>query len=260
MYGDSKMSSTTVKLKLNESQELKFKLHVQGTTSEPGAQNPQFRFVLTEKDGDGKGLGLVFPVRKEENGTVAVCIPSMDEGLIKENKYYVGKMEVLMGSRYFTPTVLDIQFEREFKITAEAIVQKAPASSAQASLNEQQATVTSEYVSVVSSAPQQQHQQPQVHVQPKFKITAEDIRNSHGSETQLKAIIAEKVAQQIPRNSSEFLPYVESAFKKVRAMIKEAQTHATPSSSSTKTVPLLERKEKLSVEELMSIVTNSKNK
>lgn len=248
-HGESNMSSSIVKIKLNESQELKFKLHVQGSTSEPDAQNPQFRFVLTEKE--GTGLGLIFPVKKEENGTVSVCIPSMDESIVKENKQYVGKMEVLMGSRYFTPTVLNIVFEKEFKITAEAITSKKGNSAMikETVANDEETSINSEYVQVVSTK-----NKPVVRQTKPFKITAEDIKEANGSDVRLKAIISKKVSDQIPAGSKDFHLYVEAAYKNVKTMLLEQRKNKV-----IQTKKFLDDKDKIGVEDLMGVLFKNKS-
>jgi len=217
----------SVKLKINESNQVKFKLHIQGTTSEPGAQDPEFRFVLSEQDDAGKNtIGFVFPVKKEENGTVSVVIPAM-EGTLKENKNYLGKMEVLMGSRYFTPSTLQISFEKEFRITAEPIVEKSQVHQTQQVKEslQQQASVTTEYVSVASkptvSVPtvtKNNNQPPvrQTNNNVKLSLTMEEIKRVNGDEKKLKRLIAENLSKQVSPKSPNFVALVESTFDKVK--------------------------------------------
>lgn len=196
----------SAKLKLDESNEIKFKIHVQGSTSEPGASDPAFRFILMEQD---SSLGFVFPVKKEQNGTVTVVIPPL-EGTLKEGKNYVGKMEVLMGSRYFTPSTLQISFEKEFKVTAEAIVN-------------QNTTIIQEAapeISVIKSttlnqSPLPQPQQKSYHV----KLTSDDFKRAQGDERKLKKIIVENLAKQLSPRNPEFIPLVEKTFEKVKSRL-----------------------------------------
>jgi hypothetical protein len=102
-------------LKLDEANDLNFQFRVQGTSSEPGASAPQFRFLVTEKE-NPEAVGFIFPVTaKESNGTITVTVPALNE-MVKENTAYVGKVEVLVGSRLLTPTILEVEFTRSLSI------------------------------------------------------------------------------------------------------------------------------------------------
>lgn len=191
----------SAKLKLDESNEIKFKIHVQGSTSEPGASDPTFRFILMEQD---TAHGFVFPVKKEQNGTVTVVIPPL-EGTLKEGKNYIGKMEVLMGSRYFTPSTLQISFEKEFKVTAEAIVNQSTTIIQESSPE----------VSVVKQTNVSSVSQKSYHV----KLTNEDFKRAQGDERKLKKIIVENLAKQLSPRAPEFIPLVEKTFEKAKGRL-----------------------------------------
>lgn len=102
-------------LKLDEANDLNFQFKVQGTSSEPGASNIQFRFVVFEQDNPGS-VGFVFPVSaKEEDGTITVSIPKTKD-LFKENTSYIGKVEVIIGSRLLVPTTMELEFVKTLAV------------------------------------------------------------------------------------------------------------------------------------------------
>lgn len=199
----------SAKLKLNEDNEIKFKIHVQGTTSEPGSQDPQFRFTLTEDGREQSSIGYIFPVKKESNGQVSVVIPAL-EGILKENKSYTGKMEVLMGTRYFTPSSLQITFEKEFKVTAEAVL---PTTN-----NNNNSPITEQIV--VTSTPTIS---TPIKKAAKLNLTSEDIKRADGDDNKLKRIIAESLAKQLSPKSKDFIPTVEKTFNKIKSKLSEAK-------------------------------------
>lgn len=102
-------------LKLDEANDLNFQFKVQGTSSEPGAGNIQFRFVVFEQN-NPKGIGYVFPVTaKEEDGTITVSIPKTQD-LFKEHTPYLGKVEVIIGSRLLVPTTMELEFTKKLAV------------------------------------------------------------------------------------------------------------------------------------------------
>lgn len=103
-----------ITLKLDESNDLKFKMNIQGSTSEPGATKPTVRFLLTEKD-NPNAMGLVFPVLSSEGDTITFTIPALS-GVVKVGTTYAGKVEVLIGSRFFVPVSMDIVFTKNLTV------------------------------------------------------------------------------------------------------------------------------------------------
>lgn len=112
--------SEKVILKLDESNELGFKLTIQGMSTEPNSSTPICRFVVMESGGSQDTMGYMFPVKKQDDGTVIVTIPPM-KNIFKENKDYTGKIEILLGSRYFTPATMNIGFEKPVEVTVESV-------------------------------------------------------------------------------------------------------------------------------------------
>lgn len=144
-------------LQLDELNDLGFTMHVQGMSTEPDAAKPIFRFVIFEKGKENKN-GYMYAANKDENeeGKVIVSIfPT--KGQYTENKEYIGKMEVILGSRYFVTTTLDIVFERPFAIKTELVKkeQKSDFSVKLESVNKVQNNISE----LNSSAPHPQNQE-----------------------------------------------------------------------------------------------------
>lgn len=111
-------------LKLDEANDLNFQFRVQGTSSEPGASAPQFRFLVSEKN-DPNAVGFIFPVTaKESDGTITVSVPPLNE-MVREGTAYTGKVEVIVGSRILTPTILEVEFTRSLSVELVQILPEA---------------------------------------------------------------------------------------------------------------------------------------
>lgn len=109
-----------ISLKLDEANHLSFEFKVQGSSSEPGAGTPQFRFVVFEKN-NNTGLGFIFPVTsKEADGTITVSIPAM-KGTFKPEESYIGKVEVIIGTRLLVPTTLELVFKETLTVEVKPI-------------------------------------------------------------------------------------------------------------------------------------------
>lgn len=105
------MKKQKIKLRMDEDNQLSFALSIEGYSSDPTlSSKPKVRFIL-----EGKGMGFVLPAQFE-NGEVSVNLPSSN--LYEENQEYEGKLEVLLGSRYFAPAELTVQFEKPLKVEA----------------------------------------------------------------------------------------------------------------------------------------------
>ena len=97
------ISIPNVLLRENIETQLKFRLFGKENLSE----KPTFRFIVTEitenqlvTESNSVDQGWVFPVVAISENAVMVKIPP--RALVLEKKYY-GKLEVVVGSRYYTP-------------------------------------------------------------------------------------------------------------------------------------------------------------
>jgi hypothetical protein len=108
-----------VELKLNEENELSFRLSIEGGAALDS--KPIYRFVMTETDTD---RGWVFPGQQEGDSLVNVCIPSLKE-TFSPQKRYVGKLEVIVGSHYFNPTEILLQFNQPFSVSGVSVSKKS---------------------------------------------------------------------------------------------------------------------------------------
>ena len=103
-------------LKLNEENELDFKLSIEGSVSDQDMAKPVFRFVMTENSSD---KGWVFPVRTKYKGSdiFTVKIPALNEN-VQENALYNGRLEVIMGNVLMVPTEVMMEFKRPLGVKA----------------------------------------------------------------------------------------------------------------------------------------------
>lgn len=103
-------------LKLNEENELDFKLSIEGSVSDQDMAKPVFRFVMTENNSE---KGWVFPVRTKYKGgdIFTVKIPALNEN-VQENAMYNGRLEVIMGNVLMVPTEVMMEFKRPIGVKA----------------------------------------------------------------------------------------------------------------------------------------------
>jgi hypothetical protein len=115
------MASPKIELNLSEDNELGFKLKIEGSAQDIGNSKPKIRFALTENN---TGRGWIFNTEKSENDGISVTIPAM-KGLVIESENYSGKLEVILGEHYFTPTVVDVKFIEPLKVEAAMVVKRS---------------------------------------------------------------------------------------------------------------------------------------
>ena len=116
------MSNNQVNFNLDEESEIEFKLSVKGSTNLPNVK-PVMRFVISEMSENG--MAVVLPAHPTESGA-KVSIPSLKQ-IFSENKEYVGKLEIIIGNRYFAPTSMNIGFTKSFDVQAEAVIHESNA-------------------------------------------------------------------------------------------------------------------------------------
>jgi len=111
----------SVQFSLDEEQEIMFKLSVRGSTSDMSNITPTIRFLISEKQGS---IAVGLPAKPTENGHVVVVIPPL-KALFSESKEYVGKLEIIIGRKYFAPTSMNIRFTNtQTNIAAEHVQPK----------------------------------------------------------------------------------------------------------------------------------------
>lgn len=116
MSNEMNNKTPKMRVKLGELNELKFKLSIKGSTSDPDATEPRVRFLVTEKQ---TGISICLPMELNE-GLVKVTLPNLP-GIFRENSEYTGNVEVIVGSRYFNPTTVGLVFERDMEVQAAPI-------------------------------------------------------------------------------------------------------------------------------------------
>jgi len=105
--------SNPIVLSLDEDNKIEFGIAVRGTTSNlVGA--PSVRFIISEKRG---GMAVVLPAKLSatSNDSMVVNIPPLKH-VFSENQEYVGKIEIIVGDKYFSPTSMDISFTKALEI------------------------------------------------------------------------------------------------------------------------------------------------
>lgn len=101
----------TVELDLEESNDLTFKIKMEGTAMSPAkvrlvCENNDFAYMF-----NGYGTG--------EDEVVQFTIPRMDKRLSEGN--YRARVEVLVDNRYFAPLQFNLNFKKTLSVVAEAI-------------------------------------------------------------------------------------------------------------------------------------------
>lgn len=101
----------TIDLDIEESQELLFKVTVEGIEQQPAKVR-----LVCEGPGD---LAYMFNGHPAGDGNIQFLLPSMKDKL-KEG-LYLSKVEVLVENRYFAPVTFNINFKKTLRVVAEAI-------------------------------------------------------------------------------------------------------------------------------------------
>jgi hypothetical protein len=152
------MAKQKLQLNFNEDNEIDFSLKIEGNDPDLGVLKPKIRFTITEAQ---TGRGWIFgPMKKPENhdrGGIKVVIPDM-KGIVNESLAYHGKLEVILGTKYFTPTEVDVLFVEPLKVEAalmgSGVVERedVPLEQERTS-NEQDLTVESQIDSIIVKDP-----------------------------------------------------------------------------------------------------------
>jgi hypothetical protein len=102
-----------VDLMLDEENELKFKVNVDG--NRPGTASS--RFVV-----EGPEMDFVFKGASAGQGEISVVIPSL-KNILKEGLYDT-HLEVVVDDKIFVPLEMKANFEKSVSVTAEAVVRQ----------------------------------------------------------------------------------------------------------------------------------------
>ena len=101
----------TIDLDMEESNELAFKIKVEGTANSPA----KVRLVCESSD-----VSYMFNGRgTSEEGVVQFVLPQMKDKL--QEGTYSARVEVLIENRYFSPVQFQINFKKALKVVAESI-------------------------------------------------------------------------------------------------------------------------------------------
>tara|TARA_R110001592_G_scaffold342336_1_gene632121 strand:+ start:2882 stop:3406 length:525 start_codon:yes stop_codon:yes gene_type:complete len=102
-----------IDLLLDEENELTFQINIEGNS--PGSA--KCRLML-----ENKGLNLLFEANSHQKGEISVILPPLAH-VLKEGEYDM-KLEVVVDDKFFEPLTLTGNFEKNVKVTAEAVVRR----------------------------------------------------------------------------------------------------------------------------------------
>tara|TARA_R110001592_G_scaffold208091_3_gene459110 strand:- start:555 stop:1085 length:531 start_codon:yes stop_codon:yes gene_type:complete len=102
-----------IDLLLDEENELTFQINIEGNT--PGSA--KCRLML-----ENKGMNLLFEANSHQKGEISVILPPLAH-VLKEGEYDM-KLEVVVDDKFFEPLTLTGNFEKNVRVTAEAVVRK----------------------------------------------------------------------------------------------------------------------------------------
>jgi hypothetical protein len=100
-----------VELKLDEANELLFKVSIQGASAPPSA----VRLVC-----ESEGLSYLFEGHATQDGEIRFVVPALKDK-VNEGTTYASKIEVLVENRYFSPVQFDVKFKQSLKVVSEGI-------------------------------------------------------------------------------------------------------------------------------------------
>jgi len=126
-----------LELRLNDENEIGFKLRIEGSDREAGSSKPKIRFTITE---ESTNRGWIFGAENKDDN-ILVNVPDM-KGVVKEGNKYTGKLEVILGSRYFTPTEVEVDFIEPLKVEAAIVANKTTKTEKAPTLQEETAAET----------------------------------------------------------------------------------------------------------------------
>lgn len=105
-----------VELKLEQENELSFKVVVQGATTRPSA----VRLVC-----EGPDMSYVFKGQPEDDGTMCFRVPPMGKHLLPETAYDCS-VEIMVDGRFFKPVQFPVVFKADVKCVVENLQVRQP--------------------------------------------------------------------------------------------------------------------------------------
>jgi len=146
------MDKPKIDLKLDETNNIEFEVSVKGLSSTNEQVNPITRFCITDNK---SGISYMFPGTKKEDKIISFIIPETTN-IFNESSNYDGKLEVLIGNRYFSPINVDVSFSKTLKV--EAIIVNEQKNNITINNNSQQKDVVVQ--AFLSKAFKKEEQQP----------------------------------------------------------------------------------------------------
>jgi hypothetical protein len=100
-------------LRLDESNELFFKISVQGADRRPES----IRLVCETGD-----MSYIFKGKAtNEDGIVRFVVPPLKEGIVQPGELYDARVEVIIDDNYFVPVQFKAQFKQPMKVVGESV-------------------------------------------------------------------------------------------------------------------------------------------
>ena len=107
-----------MKLSLDRENILEFNVDIQGYANTSTTKAPKVRMILEQKN-----MGFCMVATKEDK-TYSIIIPEMKN--IMESGICDARMEVIIENKYFVPWESQIEFDKEVRVEAAAIVRENP--------------------------------------------------------------------------------------------------------------------------------------
>lgn len=100
-----------IELYLGETNNLKFKIRIQGVTSNLQESKTKIRFIISEK-GNEEAPSMLLSTKKDNEGNIVVAVDG-NTNLFEQEKLYEGIIEVCVGNKIFNAASYDISFIQE---------------------------------------------------------------------------------------------------------------------------------------------------
>lgn len=104
----------SIQLRLGEANEITFGVNIQASKT----VKPSYRFICEGLD----GLSYSVTGQASSSGEVSFTLPALTEGQVDEQT--LGRLEVIIDDRIYTPMHVQIGFERPTRVVAESVAVK----------------------------------------------------------------------------------------------------------------------------------------